>query len=82
MSTVYRVKVTYFSLRLYLRPLVKEEGDGDILTIIGSRMEGSRSNLQQGHTDRHRLETQEQQLILLCLIQARLHGSGRDYNSR
>ena len=47
------VSVPYIVLRLHVGPPIQEEGDGGIMTIASSPMEGGPSNLQQGHTDRH-----------------------------
>ena len=47
------VRVPYIVLRLYVCPPIQEEGDGGSMIIASSPMEGGRSILQQGHTDRH-----------------------------
>ena len=47
------VRVTYVALCLDARPPIQEKGDGSILTITSSPMEGSNSILQEGHADRH-----------------------------
>ena len=45
-------RVTYHVLRLYVCPPIQEEGDGGILPIGSSPMEGGPSTLQQNYTDR------------------------------
>ena len=52
-SVVWYSRVTYPSLRLYVCPPIQEEGDGGMMTILSSLMEGGRSILEQGHTERH-----------------------------
>ena len=49
---VQEVRVTYIALRLYFGPPIQEEGDGGILAIPSSAMEGGPSILPQGHTHR------------------------------
>ena len=49
---VLLVRVTYHVLRLYVCPPIQEEGDGSMVTLGSSLMEGGRSILQQGHTMR------------------------------
>ena len=48
------LQYTYIVLCLDVCPPIQEEGDGGILTIEGSQMEGSRSILEQGYTDRQK----------------------------
>ena len=55
------VRVTYINLLLYFCPPIQEEGGGGMVAILSSQVEGGRSILQQGHTDRQtRIRTARQ----------------------
>ena len=46
------VRVAYIALRLDICPPIQEEGDGCLVVMEDSRIEGGPSILQQGHTGR------------------------------
>ena len=46
------VRVAYIALRLDICPPIQEEGDGCLVVIGDSRIEGGPSILQQRHIDR------------------------------
>ena len=53
---IQQVRETYIALRLYFSPTIQEKGDGGMVTIRSSTMEGGLSILQQGYrqTDKNR----------------------------
>ena len=48
------VRVSYLVLRLYIGPLIKEEGDAGTVTFAGSPMQSGSSILQKEHTQTDR----------------------------
>ena len=64
------MNVCYIVHRLYVCPPIQEEGDGGIITISSSLMEGGISILNQGHTDRQ-TDTDQQDAFMYNIYKMR-----------
>ena len=62
------VRVTNLVLRLYVCPPIQEEGDGGMVTIDSSQMEGGPSILQRGHTDRQADSVWSRTRTKMCIL--------------